>query len=578
VIAMQLRRPTTLLLATLAAASLHACSDSNSLPRDGETPADTGRPPTDAGADTTVEPDTAVEPDGADDSGSEDTTPTDTEPADTGADSEPADTGADSEPADTGADSEPADTGADSEPVDTGADSGGEPPVESPFTGTILLGRPEPTRAELSLVATEAVEAWVEYGTAAGDFSRATPPTNLAPNLAHVVALTGLAADQRVTYRVRWRRPSDTAAAAHPARTFSTPRSAGQTFTFTVQADSHLDENSVLEQYQRTLDNIAADQGDFHIDLGDTFMCEKHSEPLSGVVARAPDEATVVSRYLYERGHFDRITQQTALFLVNGNHEGELGYLRTPDGANVADWAANAREAFFLNPLPGSFYGGDPASDPVVGQRAAWYSWQWGDALFVVLDPFWNTLGRVSRDPWAITLGQAQFEWLEATLEASTARFKFVFIHNLVGGLDGAMRGGVEAAGLYEWGGRELDGTDAFATRRPGWSMPIHALLATHGVTAVFHGHDHLYAHQQLDGVHYQEVPQPSARNNNSGANLAATYHYDSGTIASSSGHLRVTVAPRLVSVDYVRSWLPAAEGATRINREITDHWEVAAP
>jgi hypothetical protein len=91
----------------------------------------------------------------------------------------------------------------------------------------------------------------------------------------------------------------------------------------------------------------------------------------------------------------------------------------------------------------------------------------------------------------------------------------------------------------------------------------------------VFHGHDHLYAHQVLDGIAYQEVPQPSASNTASGPTLARDYHYNSGVILSSSGHLRVTVAASGVTVQYVRAWLPASETAQRKNGQVDDAWTI---
>jgi hypothetical protein len=45
-----------------------------------------------------------------------------------------------------------------------------------------------------------------------------------------------------------------------------------------------LDENSSLDQYRNTLANVLFDKGDFHIDLGDTFMTEKYLQPLSPVL------------------------------------------------------------------------------------------------------------------------------------------------------------------------------------------------------------------------------------------------------------------------------------------------------
>lgn len=71
-------------------------------------------------------------------------------------------------------------------------------------------------------------------------------------------------------------------------------------------------------------------------------------------------------------------------------------------------------------------------------------------------------------------------------------------------------------------------------------------------VTAVFHGHDHLYAKQELDGIVYQEVPQPGDPKGSTRS--AAEYGYKSGVILGSPGYLRVTVAPETASVEYVRT------------------------
>jgi hypothetical protein len=181
-----------------------------------------------------------------------------------------------------------------------------------------------------------------------------------------------------------------------------------------------------------------------------------------------------------------------------------------------------------------------------------YYAWEWGDALFVVLDPFWASprIGREG-DVWGRTLGRAQYEWLRGVLAKSTAKFKFVFLHHLVGGATSEGRGGDVAVPLYEWGGRDADGRDTFARRRPGWESPIHALLVRHGVTAVFHGHDHLFAQQEVDGIVYQAVPQPghprpSARN-------AGEYGYKTGEIFGASGVVRVQVGPEEAVIELLR-------------------------
>ena len=78
-----------------------------------------------------------------------------------------------------------------------------------------------------------------------------------------------------------------------------------------------------------------------------------------------------------------------------------------------------------------------------------------------------------TEERWNLSLGKAQYEWLAQTLAASRARYKLVFLHQLVGGIDRQGRGGVEAAGYGEWGGRNADESPGFATQRPGWAMPI---------------------------------------------------------------------------------------------------------
>jgi hypothetical protein len=160
--------------------------------------------------------------------------------------------------------------------------------------------------------------------------------------------------------------------------------------------------------------------------------------------------------------------------------------------------------------------------------------------------------GNRSRDWWALTLGDAQYQWFKRTLEQSKAKYKFVFAHHVLG----SGRGAVEESYLYEWGGMDKRGDWLFDDARPGWAMPIHQLMVKHGVTIFFQGHDHLFAKQDRDGIVYQEVPMPAdpaymARNSD---------RYESGTILPNSGHLRVTVSPEHVTVDYLRSYLAGDE------------------
>lgn len=449
------------------------------------------------------------------------------------------------------------------------------PQLSSEFSGNILLGSPEPNRMRIKLFsASQSGSVRVLYGLQSATEAQ-TGSYELTAGSPLEIALEGLVSDSAYTYRLAFTATAADTPRESPDYRFHTARPAGRGFTFTIQADSHLDENSDLEQYWRTLNNVLADGPDFHVDLGDTFMTEKHSEPLTALVLPASNAAIVNSRYVYERGNFGRLTHSVPLFLVNGNHDGELGWLDGSNPDTLPIWATQARKRYFLNPVPGSFYSGDLQIEPFTGERAAWYSWTWGDALFIALDPFWNSKLTSSKDGWNMTLGERQYRWLQSVLASSKATHKFVFLHNLVGGLDGQMRGGTEAASYFEWGGKNADGTDGFAVHRPGWEMPIHDLLVKNKVTAVFHGHDHFYAQQVLDGIVYQLVPQPSARNTSNSASLASSYHYGQGTFLSSAGHLRINVNGATVTSEYVRSWLPASETSSRRNQQVDDRWSM---
>jgi 3',5'-cyclic AMP phosphodiesterase CpdA len=422
-----------------------------------------------------------------------------------------------------------------------------------------VLGRPSDHAVTLSVVAPEECDAFVEVFGADGAPLGETPIARLSAAVPAQILLDGLEPDRDYTYRV-WRKVAGAAGfAAGEIHAFYTARPPGSTFSFAVQADPHLDGNTSAELLDRSLQNVLGYRPDFLVDLGDTFMSDKF--------AGTRDE--VLARHLLLRSVFTRVCHSVPLFLVLGNHEGESGAHLDGTAENLAVWATTIRKAYFPNPEPDDFYSGDGSPQPFVGPHQSIYAWEWGDALLVVLDPYWFTVGKPGggADNWVRTLGRDQMRWLEQVLGASLARFKLVFIHNLVGGLDGSMRGGAEAAPFYEWGGRNADGSWGFDVQRPGWVRPVHELLVASGVNVVFHGHDHLYARQELDGVVYQAVPQPGWP----GLTLRdpGEYGYRSGTLLPSSGHLRVTVSPAGLTVDYVKSYLDKDQTATRRNGEI---------
>jgi len=412
-----------------------------------------------------------------------------------------------------------------------------------PHAGSVILGRPTDRSVTLSILTNSTIRARVDYGPAAEPARQRTDAFDLKSGEPRDMVLDGLARDTAYGYRVL---DADTGAPLLPAGgdgAFHTCRPPGSTFTFAIQADSHLDEFTDLDLYHAGLTNVLAGKPDFLIDLGDTFMTGKH-----------PNRESAARQYAAQRYWLGLAGQSAPVFLALGNHDGEEAFRPGAAAENgLAVWACRLRKSLFPNPEPSAFYSGNTAPHPFAGALQDYYAWEWGDALFVVLDPYWSSgWTRGGREPWNMSLGKAQYDWLVRVLRASTAKFKFVFIHQLVGGLDAGARGGAEAAKLYEWGGLNTQGHDEFAARRPGWEGPVHRVLVESGVQIVFHGHDHFFARQALDGVVYQLVPQPAHRD--SRKHQAAEYGYQQGDFMPNSGHLRVTVSPVQAAVEYIRT------------------------
>lgn len=389
----------------------------------------------------------------------------------------------------------------------------------------IVLGNPTHNSVTASILAHSPIEGYFEYGPRAGAYSSRSDPVRLEPGRPAEVLLGGLAQNSQCFYRwVTTAGPSDAPGPSDHFR-FRTGRAPGDVFVFTVQADSHLDGRTNTRLYEASLRNAIEAEPDFHIDLGDTFMTDKRS-----------DYRDALPQYLAQRYYFGLIGAVAPVFLVSGNHDGE-----DARRGEMRSWAREQRDAFFATPSDGA------------PQRGNYYAWDWGDALFVTLDPFWETgRSRNREDYWNRTLGERQFRWLAETLRSSDAKFKFVFIHHLVGGVNRQARGGVDAARLFEWGGRGFDGTYQFDERRPGWGQPIHQLLVETGVTIVFHGHDHMFAKEDLDGVVYLLVPQPGLDRERPPSDVVM--HYRSGEVVGGPGHVRVTVSPATTLAEFVQS------------------------
>ena len=366
----------------------------------------------------------------------------------------------------------------------------------------------------LTISSSSVGKAYVEYGYSKNKYVSKTPVVSLVKGMT-TINIDGLKSEAAVYYRVRYLLGTKTIFSALTASSIATTK-ASSDYVFAVQADPHMDENSSADVYNQTLEQVVKASPAFFMDLGDIFMTDK-----------LPDksEANIRARYELMKGFYDKL-QGIPLYITLGNHDGELGY----SNFNTKKY----RKEYF----------------PQQTGELAYYSFTGPDSLHISLDIFTYTTENPKDDGWQWTLGKTQYDWLKRTLETSKASHKFVYVHHLLYG-NAQSRGGVEIAKYNEWGGLNRDETPGFDTKRPGWGKPVHQLLLDNGVDIVFKGHDHLYVKQELDGIIYQTLPQPSHPGDK--VNSSIEYGYKSGKVVGGSGFLKVTTSTKGIKVDFIK-------------------------
>jgi hypothetical protein len=377
-----------------------------------------------------------------------------------------------------------------------------------------LNGTPGANGARISVLSNQSVKVYIEYGFSKGKYIYKTVTATTKANVPTLLNLEKLTPKTKIYYRLRYALNSTGTFLAKPEASFLTAL-ASDNSTFAVQADPHMDENSDGTVYTKTLEQIVAASPAFLMDLGDIFMVDK---------LQSKTESNIRARFELMLGYYKKLGN-VPLKICLGNHDGELGYSQF----NTKKY----RKEYF----------------PEQTGDLAYYSFEGPDQLHLVLDPFTYTTTNPKDDGWQWTLGKTQYDWLVSTLTNSKASHTFVYIHHLLVG-NAQSRGGVEIAMRNEWGGNNNDGTYGFDTNRPGWGKPIHQLLKENGVAIVFKGHDHLYVKQELDGIIYQTVPQPS----HPGDKLnVSQYGYNSGKGVGGSGFIKVSTSGKTAFVDFVK-------------------------
>ena len=433
--------------------------------------------------------------------------------------------------------------------------------VSSAQVNSIILGRPTDTSMTASIMFDQNSDFYLQYGTQSGVYTDSTSVASCNAGTPFFAVMRNLIANTQYYYRAKYRGAGGGSFNTTPEYSYHTQRAAGSTFTFTIESDEHLYDYGSPALFQVAGANVAQDKPDFMISLGDFFGDDHY--PFT-ITSHQVDSL----RKVY-RPRLGAVYNSIPFFICQGNHDGEkMYYLDTLAPNNLGTWATLWRKFYYANPEPNGFYSGNTVAEGNgIGLPDDYYAYTWGNALFVVLDAYrfdCDSAGDIVAKPngWNWTLGQTQYDWLHTTLQNSTAKFKFVFIHHPLG----EDRGGIVPAQYFEWGGKERNGNNTFATHRPGWAMPIHDLFKTYGVNILFQGHDHVFAHEMMDSVTYQEVPMMADATYIKGMVNSSAYTADT---FENSGYVRVTVSPSCVKVEYVKNYLPQDTGGTNHNKEV---------
>ncbi len=310
-----------------------------------------------------------------------------------------------------------------------------------------------------------------------------------------------------------------------------TQRPPGEGFSFTVITDSHVPQpvptaqqrDEIEAVYSAVMSDVAElEDPDFIVNLGD--MLDFHMYGFNAPPLRAEGSRDAYMNY---RSLMGPLLGNAAHFPVIGNWEGENGCF----AEDVIDRSLGQRLLYMPGPEPSTYPEGGSTNED-------YYAFQWGDALFVVLNVMTYTetcheLSSLGGQPEDWTLGDDQLAWFEKTLSEATSKWRFVLIHHVVGGAAGN-----PANSNYGRGG----GQGAYI----GEQALVHEMMLQSGVNIFFYGHDHVFTDMVVDGIHYT-LP----------GSAGAPWKFvtsETGYVNywPDSGYGRVRVSPEEVQVDFI--------------------------
>lgn len=349
----------------------------------------------------------------------------------------------------------------------------------------------------------------VEYGTDSGYGDETVPLTAATGPIR--ATLAGLRPDTVYHYRITW--TEDGVTRYGRDRTFRTARTTGNPFTFVITADTHwLDYSDYYDKMAGTLKPALESVGaDFWVDLGDLIAADL------GVYWTQDHANALYTRAL--RG-INPIAHSLPFISVVGNHEMINQYYGAdgcPFGAALLDircqdaagirygqplyaFQGNARTSFF----PSYSHGIESLSPDF----KTFFSWEWGDALCIALDPFLYTTEYPTRCDGVkpvFTLGEAQKTWLLNLLANDTHAWKFIFMHQ-----HGGQPTDTQHILLGDHWEEECYGRGGAASVEN--SIEYHEWIqAASGYknVIIFLGHDHVFSTGVHEHIRYFSCPMP---------------------------------------------------------------------
>ncbi len=397
---------------------------------------------------------------------------------------------------------------------------------------TPMSGRVTGALASISMVAADATaEMRVQYGktTALGSTSSAETASGVDERL--VIDLTALDSDTVYSYQVECRLTGE--AVWSPLAPINQFKTAATTGDAVVWADTHVANEltgegsnpEVETRFASFLAARAASLADFYMSLGDEMFS-----------ARSPtldNQADMDAWWALWRDFTSGVLTKRPFYLIRANHERMGGYNMEPSATKYFQrWGTIAAKRYLLNPADGedeadtTWIGGasgakvEGAAEGNTSPLENYYTWSHGDADFFGLDPFRltriNAAPTDDRDQW--TLGAEQLAWLVAALATSTAKWKVIMLHHVVGSSVGTAYGRCGTADILT--------PDHYMTDT-GAGEGLHAKFVTGGVTHVIKGHDHLAAYGLVGDIYYVTCPSPSYL---IGATTQADFGYEDDT------------------------------------------------